>query len=159
MKPRFSETSKQGAFFVLLVAIGVAVGWLLIPAPTDTRSHRGGSGGVRSAPGVPLSQGQVVEIVEADFDRQVLGSPLPVMVDFAADWCGPCQQIAPVLDALARETAGARFVRVDVDENPGLAQRYGVTAIPRLMVFKNGQVVSDTTGTASATELKAMLGL
>lgn len=89
----------------------------------------------------------VATVTDADFDTTVLGAGLPVLVDFTAGWCGPCRQIAPVLDAVAKEEAGRlRIVRIDVDANPATAIRYGVLSMPTLMVFRGGEPVKTIVG-------------
>ena len=86
-------------------------------------------------------------VTTANFDREVLQSDVPVLVDFWAPWCPPCRQIAPSLDALAEEYAGkAKIVKVDVDDEPGVASRYGISGIPALLLFKDGQQVGQLTG-------------
>lgn len=92
-----------------------------------------------------------------DFDRQVLRSEVPVLVDFYADWCGPCRALSPVLEELARETPNAKIVKVNVDDNPELAMQYRVDSIPRLIVFKNGRPVAQHSGLASKNYLKSLL--
>lgn len=83
----------------------------------------------------------------ADFDTQVLESEQPVLVDFWASWCAPCRTIAPTVDAVAEEYAGrARVFTLNVDENPEIAGRYSVQAIPTLLVFKGGQKASELVG-------------
>jgi len=103
------------------------------------------------------SHGSVLHANSATFDDQVLGSDRPVLVDFYADWCGPCRAIAPTLEQLAAETPQARIVKVDVDQNPELAARYGINSIPSLMVFQGGQVVARHVGLASKSQLKSLL--
>ena len=76
----------------------------------------------------------------ADFEEQVLKSDLPVLVDFFATWCGPCNMVAPVLEEIAAEKAGAaKLVKVDIDQNRDLAVQYGVSAVPTMILFKGGQ--------------------
>ena len=74
-----------------------------------------------------------------DFDKEVLGSEQPVLVDFWAEWCGPCHAIAPVLDQIAAERSDLRVVKLNIDEEPSVAQRYGVMSIPTLILFKDGE--------------------
>jgi len=91
------------------------------------------------------------QLNEGDFELEVLRSEIPVAVDFFADWCGPCRAVAPVIDSLSRDYAGrAKFVKVNVDENEGLASRYGVQSIPTIIVFKGGRVLDRVIGVAQA---------
>lgn len=113
----------------------------------------------RSAPRVsvrPRQQG-VVHANTADFNDQVLHSDVPVLVDFYASWCGPCKAMAPVLDEVAAENPQAKVVKVNIEDNPELAARYGVQAIPNLMVFKDGRVTASQKGLVSKARLKTML--
>ena len=83
----------------------------------------------------------IQEVNDNDFDSEVLQSDNPVLVDFWAPWCGPCRQIAPMVEELAGENEGsAKITKINVDEAPNSAQSYGVSSIPTLMVFKNGEV-------------------
>jgi len=82
-----------------------------------------------------------IEIDETNFDTEVLGSSQPVLVDFWAEWCGPCKMLSPVLDEIATESAGrAKVAKVNVDENPRLAARFGIQSIPTLLYFAGGQL-------------------
>jgi thioredoxin 1 len=94
---------------------------------------------------------------EADFDSLVLKSEVPVLVDFYADWCGPCRRLAPILEELARETPDARIIKINVDQCPNLAAEYGIESIPSLKVFKRGAVVDQLVGLANKNQLKAMI--
>ncbi|MFF0472889.1 thioredoxin family protein [Streptomyces sp. NPDC004284] len=95
---------------------------------------------------------------DADFAKDVLGSELPVLVKFTADWCGPCRQLTPVLDALATEEAGRlRIVEIDVDRNPETTLTYGVLAAPTLMVFRAGEPVKSIVGARPKRRLLADL--
>ncbi len=86
-------------------------------------------------------------VTAADFSQTVLQSETPVLVDFWATWCPPCRQIAPSLDALAEEYQGqAKIVKVDVDSEPSLAQQYGISSIPALLLFKGGEKVGELVG-------------
>ncbi|WP_328331605.1 MULTISPECIES: thioredoxin [unclassified Streptomyces] len=86
-------------------------------------------------------------VTDADFDTEVLAAGLPVLVEFTADWCGPCRQLAPVLSAVAGEEAGRlKVVQLDVDSNPEVMVRYGVLSMPTLMVFRDGEPVKSMVG-------------
>jgi thioredoxin 1 len=146
------ETLKTSVLVVLFVLVGAAIGWQISPA-------RRGSSPARSSPVLIYSRGEVEHVSEATFADEVLGSRIPVLVDFYADWCGPCKQLAPVLDEVARETRTAKIVKVNVDHNRALAARYNVRSIPRLMVFKDGQVTAKQSGSIGKDRLKAMLDL
>ena len=105
------------------------------------------------------SQNKVHHANASNFDQLVLNSEVPVLVDFYADWCGPCRMLAPVLENLARETSEAKIVKVNVDHAPQLAVRYGIESIPALKVFKDGKVVREHVGLADEARLKTMLDI
>jgi thioredoxin 1 len=88
-----------------------------------------------------------IEINSGNYETEVLLSQVPVLVDFGASWCGPCQKIAPIIDELAGEFSGrAKVVTVDVDNNQELAGQYGIMSVPTLMIIKNGEVVNKWVG-------------
>ena len=100
----------------------------------------------------------VIHADENTFEKAVLQSDVPVLVDFWATWCGPCKAIAPVLDELSGEyDSKARIVKIDVDQNPNLAAQYGIRSIPTLFVFKNGEKVDATMGMQPKAQLAALL--
>jgi len=100
----------------------------------------------------------VSEVTDATFQAEVLNSPVPVLVDFWAPWCGPCRAIAPLLDELAGEYAGkAKVVKINVDDHQAVAQRYRVSSIPNLIVFKNGQVAQQIVGAVPKSRLSQAL--
>uniref|UniRef100_A0AAU2W2I8 Thioredoxin n=1 Tax=Streptomyces sp. NBC_00008 TaxID=2903610 RepID=A0AAU2W2I8_9ACTN len=89
----------------------------------------------------------MAEVTDETFDAEVLGASLPVLVEFTAEWCGPCRQLAPVLGAIAAEESGrVRIVQIDVDRNPGITSRYAVLSMPTLMVFRSGEPVKSMVG-------------
>jgi thioredoxin 1 len=94
------------------------------------------------------------------FETEVLQSEKPVLVDFWAEWCGPCHAVAPVLDEIAQERAGdLRIVKVNIDEEPELARRYGIMSIPTIMLFKNGEPAAAALGAQPKRMLERSLGL
>ncbi len=99
-----------------------------------------------------------VHITEQNFKAEVLNADLPVLADFWAAWCGPCQMVAPIVEDLAQEYAGRlKVAKVDVDENPDLAARYNVMSIPTLGIFKGGQLVQRIVGYVPKAQLKQRL--
>ncbi len=99
----------------------------------------------------------VNRVTNDTFDAEVLKSETPVLVDFYADWCGPCKMLAPLVDEIAEEGTGYRVCKLNVDDAPELAARYGVMSIPTLIVFKNGEVAGKTVGVQSKQTILGML--
>jgi thioredoxin 1 len=100
----------------------------------------------------------VQTFTDGNFDDDVLKSGAPVLVDFWAEWCGPCKRIAPTIDALANEYAGkVTFGKMNVDDNPNVPMKFRVLSIPALMLFKGGQVVEAVVGVQQKDELKKMI--
>jgi len=105
-----------------------------------------------------MSSPSIITLTQENFSQLVLQSPAPVLVDFWAEWCGPCKMISPLLDELADEYGGkVKIGKVNIDEQQNLAAQYGVRAIPTLLVFHNGQVTDQLVGARSKRDLKASL--
>src|SRR5881227_4278286 len=105
-----------------------------------------------------MDNSATINLDESSFDREVMHSDKPMIVDFWAEWCGPCKMIAPLLDEIAREKAGAvKVAKVNVDDNQSLSFKYNIRAIPALLFFKNGQLRDQVIGVTSKKDLLSRL--
>jgi thioredoxin 1 len=168
-------------------AAGRAAGWLDAISPSGTATQRHALNPrplmatfARSAPGMrfgtwiaPLSTTNLApdirrtqktehtmatkKVTSSSFDADVIRSDKPVVVDFWAEWCGPCRMIAPALEELSNEMPGVTIAKVNIDENPELAARYGVRSIPTLLMFKDGQLASNMVGAAPKSRLSSWI--
>ncbi len=99
-----------------------------------------------------------IAIDDSNFEKEVLKAKMPVLVVFWAAWCGPCRMVAPIIEELAKEYEGKiAFGKVDVDQNPKIASKYGIMSIPTLIIFKDGKPISQTVGSKPKSELKRSL--
>lgn len=99
-----------------------------------------------------------IQVTDGNFDQEVLKSPVPVLVDFWAPWCGPCRAMGPIIDELAVEFEGkVKICKMNVDENSASPSRFGIRAIPTLIMFKDGEVVDQSTGAVSKSSIKDMI--
>ncbi|MDD3205963.1 MAG: thioredoxin [Lachnospiraceae bacterium] len=98
-----------------------------------------------------------LHVTVQDFEKEVLQSDKPVLVDFWADWCGPCKMLLPIIEGLADEVTDTKICKVNVDEQGELAQRYKVMTIPTLILFKNGEIVTKSVGLVSKNEILELL--
>jgi thioredoxin 1 len=105
-----------------------------------------------------MSEGQIVHLSDETFESEVLQSSDPVLVDYWAEWCGPCKMIAPILDEIAGEYTGKlKVAKLNIDENPATPPKYGIRGIPTLMLFKGGNVEATKVGAVSKSQLTAFI--
>jgi len=106
-----------------------------------------------------MASDKVIHISDSEFDNKVLQGDLPCLVDFWAPWCGPCKAIGPVIEELAAEYEGKlQIAKMNVDDNPATPGKYGIRAIPTLILFKNGEVVDQITGAVGKAQLSDLIG-
>ncbi len=99
----------------------------------------------------------VIQISDSNFASEVLASEKPVLLDFYADWCGPCRMVSPIVDQIAEERSDIKVGKVNVDNAPSLAEKFGINSIPALLVIKNGQVVNQAVGARPKEDILALL--
>ena len=99
-----------------------------------------------------------VNITYDNFEEEVVKSELPVLLDFWAEWCGPCRMLSPIVDAVASEHPEVKVGKINVDEQPELAQQFGIMSIPTLIVFKNGEKVNESVGLVPKEKVEEMIG-
>lgn len=101
---------------------------------------------------------QVIHSTVSSFEEDVMEQPLPVLVDFWAEWCGPCKAMSPALDEIARERLGSwKIVKVDVDEHSGLGEKFGVRSLPTVFIIRDGEVLGQHVGPASKAQLETLM--
>ncbi len=99
----------------------------------------------------------VIKISKSNFDLEVLQSDKPVLIDFYADWCGPCRMVGPLVDEIAEERSDIKVGKINVDDEPELAEKFGIFSIPALMVVKDGKIVNQAVGARPKAAILAML--
>ena len=137
---------------------------LTIPSPSCGRLNRTDASRAADGPkcgacGTPLALEHPLHLTDATFDRVIGESDLPVLVDFYADWCGPCKMMAPSVDRLARESVGSALIaKLDTDASPRTSQRFQIRGIPTSIVFRHGREAARQTGAVGFEALRSMIG-
>jgi thioredoxin 1 len=100
----------------------------------------------------------IINVTDSTFEQEVLSSEIPVLLDYWAEWCGPCKMIAPILNDIADEYSGKiKVAKLNIDENPGIPAKFGVRGIPTLMIFKSGSIEATKVGAMSKSQLSAFI--
>jgi thioredoxin 1 len=100
----------------------------------------------------------IINVTDSSFEQEVLSSDIPVLLDYWAEWCGPCKMIAPILNDIANEYSGKiKIAKINIDENPGTPAKFGVRGIPTLMIFKSGSIEATKVGAMSKSQLSAFI--
>jgi thioredoxin 1 len=100
----------------------------------------------------------IINVTDSNFEQEVLSSEIPVLLDYWAEWCGPCKMIAPILNDIADEYSGKiKIAKLNIDENPGTPAKFGVLGIPTLMIFKSGSIEATKVGAMSKSQLSAFI--
>jgi thioredoxin 1 len=100
----------------------------------------------------------IINVTDSNFEQEVLSSEIPVLLDYWAEWCGPCKMIAPILNDIANEYSGKiKVAKINIDENPGTPAKFGVRGIPTLMIFKSGSIEATKVGAMSKSQLSAFI--
>ena len=108
--------------------------------------------------GVPAVSDQIVYVTDDSFEQEVLNSEIPVLVDYWAEWCGPCKMIAPILEEIVDDYEGkVKIAKLNIDDNPNTPPKFGIRGIPTLMLFKNGEVEATKVGALSKSQLTAFI--